>query len=89
MAYRVDAGMERIEVAGANSSLDRPPAEPQLEELLPRDNPMLLRGQLRDRALLGSLIASPRQCTYTGYWRGLGGHGPRLPGNSARVARGL
>jgi hypothetical protein len=91
MPDREDTRVQLVKAPCTELPIDPTLLQPKLQELPPRQNPVLPLSQLGDRTIPPSTcpgrFASPRGASVFDAFRGLGGHGVRLTGLGARVVR--
>jgi len=76
--------VQMVQPSSFQPPLNRPPPEPQVQQLGSRDDAVLPEGQVGQ-----PLMASLSQTTYMGAWDRLASHAGSVPSYGARVARGL
>ena len=71
MAHGVDAAVDPVQPARSHSQIDGAPAEPEREQLLSRDDPVLPGGQVSDEAIAPTLVRffiyTSAKCTSVGH----------------------
>ena len=85
MPDRVHAAVQPVQSPLPQPVIDRVFAQPELDQLAPRDDPVLGAGELGNRRIR---TAGPLRPGNSAGWGGLAAHGAMLARQVARVARG-